>query len=115
MLCWMRICKRKRTGRTSIKDRATADPSTLSCEDHSISEEVMKDRNINNTYSALSKAQVLRTATSAMAKKGQVVFLKSDSSKLRARDLYLVTNLNDKDDTVTICKISNSFGNKLSC
>ena len=84
----------------------------LQLEDRSISEEVMKDRNINNTYSALSKAQVLKTATSAMAKKGQVVFLKSDGSKLRARDLYLVTNLSDKDDMVTICKILNSFGNK---
>ena len=80
--------------------------------DKSISETVMQERNTNNSYSARSKAQVQKQASSANAKKGQTVFLKNDGSKLKARDLYLVTHVDDVKDEVTICKILNSLDHR---
>ena len=84
----------------------------LPLEDENISKSVMQERKLNNTYSAKSKAQIEQVASSANARKGQLVFLKDDGSKLKRRDLYLVTACNIPENTVTICKILNSFGNR---
>ena len=86
--------------------------ANLPLEDKSISENVMRERTTNNAYSAKSKAQVQKSASSANAKKGKTVFLKNDGSKLKARDLYLVTDVDDTKDDVTICKIINSLNHK---
>ena len=81
-------------------------------EDELISKSVMQERIINNSYSAKSKSQVNTAASPANAQKGHLIFLKDDGNKLTRRDLYLVTDTNSQDQTVTACKILNSFGNK---
>ena len=65
----------------------------------------MKIREKENVYSAKSKSTVTSLAKPANAGKGQLVFLKKDGSKLERRDLYLVTERNDEDETVLICKL----------
>ena len=65
----------------------------------------MKIRERENVYSAKSKSTITSPARPANAKKGQLVFLKKDGSKLERRDLYLVTERNDEDETVLICKL----------
>ena len=56
-------------------------------------------------YSAKSKSTIPSPAKPANARKGQLVFLKKDGSKLERRDLYLVTEENEEDETVLICKL----------
>ena len=65
----------------------------------------MKIRERENVYSAKSKSTTSTPAEPANARRGQLVFLKKDGSKLERRDLYLVTEENAEDETVFICKL----------
>ena len=67
----------------------------------------MEDRIKNIEYSSKSKFQ--SPVSSANASKGQLVFLKHDGNKLKRRDLYLVTDDDKNKNTVTVCKILNTF------
>ena len=60
-------------------------------------------------YSAKSKSTIASPAKPANARKGQLVFLKKDGTKLERRDLYLVTETNDEDETVLICKLPSAL------
>ena len=76
--------------------------------DQEIKTEIMKNRHINNVYSAKSKASIPYVAQSAEAQKGNIVFLKHDGEKLKRRDKYLVLEQNVSNGTLIICKISDT-------
>ena len=68
------------------RDQFTSD--NLKLDDEELAEEKMKIREKENVYSAKSKATTTSPAKPANARKGQLVFLKKDGSKLEKRDLY---------------------------
>ena len=84
----------------------------LPINDEEIAEETMENRKINNEYSSKSKATVKTKAQPAAARKGHIVFLKEDGSKLERRDMYLVTEVNDENQSLKICKLLNSLSNQ---
>ena len=84
----------------------------LYLEDSRIVETIMENRDLNNKYSSKSKAKVQKEASHAQAREGHLVFLKHDGEKLRRRDLYLVIATDNTEDTVTICKVLDSFSGK---
>ena len=84
----------------------------LPIKDEDIVEETMENRIKNSEYSAKSKATIQREAKPADAKKGQIVFLKQDGSKLERRDMYLVLETDDTTQSLTICKLVNSLSNQ---
>ena len=59
--------------------------------------------------SAKSKSTFGRPAIPAGAQKGQLVFLKHEGDKTARRELYLVTDVNETNDCVTVCKLKNSM------
>ena len=65
----------------------------------------MKIREKENIYSAKSKATSSAKATSAQARRGHLVFLKKDGNKLEKRDLYLVVDTDEVEESVTVCKL----------
>ena len=83
----------------------------LTIKDEEIGTETMENRKKNNEYSAKAKASIHRKATPAGAKQGQIVFLKDDGNKLERRDMYLVTETKDEDQTLTVCKLIHSLSN----
>ena len=66
----------------------------------------------NNINSAKSKAKTNEEAKPANASKGNLVFLKNDGDKHHKRDVYLVTDTDEKNQTASICKIINQFCNQ---
>ena len=85
------------------RDQFTSD--NLEINDEELAEEKMKIRERENVYNAKSKSTISTPAVPANARKGQLVFLKKDGSKLERRDLYLVTEANVEDGTVSLCKL----------
>ena len=64
--------------------------ANLNLNDEFLAQDKMHKREINNQFSARSKAKVLRPASSANASKGQVVMMKHEGNKYFKRDLYIV-------------------------
>ena len=85
------------------RDQSTLE--NLDINDEALAAEKMKIRQKENIYSAKARAEVQTAAKSANARKGQLVFLKKDGSKLERRDLYLVTGTMDEEDMVMLCKL----------
>ena len=79
----------------------------LPLEDEVLAEETMDNRKRNNEYTARSRATVKREAIPANANKGQIVFLKEDGGKLERRDMYLVIDILDSDQSLIICSAPN--------
>ena len=89
------------------RDQITSE--NLHIQDAVLAESIMDKRKENIIYSGRSKSSKGNQATSANAQKGQLVFLKHDGNKHQRRDLYLVTNVDPSNNTVTICKIINAL------
>ena len=85
------------------RDQFTLENLKLS--DENLAEDKMKIRDKENVYSAKSRATTSAKATSAQAKKGQLVFLKKEGNKLEKRDLYLVVDNDEAEDSVSVCKL----------
>ena len=83
--------------------------TNLNIDDAVIAEDKMKKRNEGNKYSANSKAQVKTPAIPAEAKKGQIVFMKHESSKHSRRDLYIVLDTDDSSQTLVIAKLPHAL------
>ena len=53
-------------------------------------------------------------AKSAEAKTGQLVFIKQEGTKAARRDIYLVIEVDDDDNTVTVCKMRHLLSNDMT-
>ena len=53
-------------------------------------------------------------AKSAAARLGQLVFIKDNGDKTRKRDLYMVLEVDEGEDTAIICKVRNALSNKIA-
>ena len=91
------------------RDQITSE--NLHFQDEEIVKMTMNKRKENCQYSSVSKSSTKKPAISANAQKGQLVFLKQEGSKFQRRDLYLVTNVDNSKNCVTICKIINALSN----
>ena len=87
----------------------------LNLRDEAFVEDTMKKRIKDNEYSSKSKATIKKPAARANANEGQLVFLKQDGSKTNKRDLYLILSTDATTDSITICKLINTFSNKTAC
>ena len=81
----------------------------LKINDEKLAEEKMDIRKRENIYSSKSRADTPYLACSANTKRGNLVFLKKDGSKLERRDLYLVTGVIKDEGSVTVCKLPSAL------
>ena len=77
----------------------------LKISDEKLAAEKMNIREKENIYAAKSKSTTCTKAKSAEAQRGQLVFLKKEGSKLEKRDLYLVVDTDEVEDSVSVCKL----------
>ena len=80
----------KRTSREILFRRKLFTNEELPLDDELVRKFKMEDRKKQNLASARSKAKVKTLSPSANAKKGDLVFLKTDGDKLTPRELYSV-------------------------
>ena len=81
----------------------------LPLNDNDLALKIDENRKKSAIYSAKSKSTFGRPAIPAGAQKGQLVFLKHEGDKTARRELYLVTDVNETNDCVTVCKLKNSM------
>ena len=86
----------------------------LALDDEEIAKKKMDQRLVDNQFSSKSKASVQKQSKRANAKPGQLVFLKDDGDKLSRRELYLVLDIKESDETLNICKLLHTISNKVA-
>ena len=85
------------------RDQFTSE--NLKINDEDLAKDKMEIRNKENIYAAKSKASSTEPAVPANARRGNLIFIKKEGSKLERRDLYLVTDTDEKEETVQVCKL----------
>ena len=81
----------------------------LNLNDEQIATDKMIKREINNRYSAKSKAQIKVESKPANAKKGQIVLLKHEITKHSRRELYLVLDTDQTNQSLVISKLPHAL------